>query len=79
MSNFCSPKCLMTLMTNDFHDCIVYKMKIKHFLTKSLSENAFLYAEIFVPLHCQKKDRIWRPGQPKIVFRPGRIYGLPSA
>jgi hypothetical protein len=35
--------------------------------------------ENFVPLHCQKKDGILRPGQPKFVFRPDRIYGLPRA
>ena len=49
----------MTTNDNDNRDKVGY-----YPLTKSWEKNSFIAHEIFVPLHCQKKDRIWCPRQP---------------
>ena len=51
---FSHQKCLMTCVTHT--TCVTHfylQIISKHFLTKSSHENAFLYAEKFVPLQCR--------------------------
>ena len=47
--------------------------------SKKVGERFVDRNEKFVPLHCRKERRRGRAGQRENVFRPDRIYCLPSA